>query len=78
MNRERAFGIAGNALDIAQDLSGHAMLRNPETLRPEITREDLLDELKISHAAFVKATGEAYGLYSKIIEWAQEYPLEKE
>lgn len=79
MNRDDAFDIAMECLNLAQDLSGHAILRTPDTLKDNLSHEDLLDELKISHQAFVKATKEAYALCNKITEWASEYPLvEKE
>lgn len=77
MNREQAFGIVMESLDLAQDLSGHAMLRNPDWLKPELTYEEVVEELKTSQTAFVKATGQAYDLYIKINEWAKEYPLEE-
>lgn len=79
MNRHDAFGIAAECLDLAQNLSGHAMLRDPKNLKDNLSYEDLLDELKISHQAFVKATEAAYALDKKITDWADEYPLiEKE
>jgi hypothetical protein len=78
MNREQAFGIGMEALDLAQDLSGHALLRDPQYINPKLTNEELVDELKTSHKAFVKATKQAYDLCNKISDWANEYPLEED
>lgn len=78
MNRTKAFAIVGESLDLAQDLSGHAMLRDPKTLKETLSREELIEELNISHQAFVKATRAAYDLNNKLTEWASTYPLIKE
>jgi len=79
MNRQEAFDIARESLELAQDLAGHAVLRDPAMLKDNLSYEDLIDELKVSHQAFVKATKAAYALDKKITDWADEYPLvEKE
>lgn len=78
MNRHNAFGIATECLNLAQDLSGHALLRNPDNLKDDLSCEELIEELKISHQALAKAAEAAYSLDRKITEWANEYPLIKE
>lgn len=79
MNRDKAFEIAGEALDLAHNLSFHAEFRNPKDLRWRMrfgANKRLLAKLKKNHEAFVFYTKQAYDLYNEIVEWADTYPLE--
>lgn len=77
MNRSEAYAIAGELLDLAQDLAGHARFRDPANIKKDFSKEEFLYELKMSHDVFVRSTDKAYDLVNKVAAWADEYPLEK-
>lgn len=81
MNREKAFAIAGEALDLAQYLDYPAKLRNPNHLKRRyrwFANKFLLSELKDYYTGTETASRDAYALYNKLIDWANTYPLEGE
>jgi hypothetical protein len=75
--REKAFGVAGSALNLAQDLLFHAKLRNPKKIRLKYRFLPWVwwKEMHESHEYFELLTGAAYELYNEVMDWADEYPL---
>ena len=79
MNRTKAFDIAGLGLDLAQELGYNVYLRNPKYLKRRyrwFANKALLKELETSHREFEEAQRLAYELYERLINWADEYPME--
>lgn len=79
--RTQAFEVSGEALDLAQDLGCEALLVNPENLKRRyrwFANKTLMSELVERQRRIEKMCEQAYVLYNKVSEWADEYPLEGE
>lgn len=77
--RREAFDTASKALDLVQDLSFNAILRNPKTikLRYRFLPWVWWKEMHESHEYFKLLHESARDLYAELLDWADEYPLIK-
>jgi hypothetical protein len=78
-SRGEAFETAHKALDLVQDLSFHAILRDPKALK---LRYRFLPwvwwkEMNESHEYFKLLHESAKDLYSELLVWAKEYPVDE-
>jgi len=77
--REQAFEVAGQALDLAQDLGYEMHLVNPEHLKRRyrwFANKTLLQEVISRQRRIEKMCKQAYELYNEISAWADEHPDE--
>jgi hypothetical protein len=77
-DRDAAYAVVYEALDLAQDLSFLSELRDPKYLKKGLSKKELKKLLKSNHELNVANTKSAYELLNKIGDWADEYPLKKE
>ena len=77
-DREAAYAIVYEALDLAQDLSFLSELRDPKHLEKGLSKKQLKKCLKEIHKFNVTNTKNAYALVEKIGDWADEYPIKGE
>ena len=81
MTRDKAFDIAGQALNLAQDIGYHVHLRNPKFLKRRFrwfANKAIFEEVKKNYDCFVDHEMQAYALYNELMEWADTYPIEGE
>lgn len=72
-DRDAAYAIVYEALDLAQELSFLSELRDPKHLKKGLSKKELKKLLKDNHKFNVTNTRNAYVLVNKIGEWADEY-----
>ena len=77
-NRDAAYAIVYQALDLAQDLSFLSELRDPKHLKKGLSKKELKKCLKDNHKFNVTNTKNAYKLVEAIGDWADEYEREGE
>jgi hypothetical protein len=77
-DRDAAYAIVYQALDLAQELSVLSELRDPKNLRKGLSKKELKKLLKSNHRLNVANTKSAYELLNKIGDWADEYPIKGE
>lgn len=79
-NRDQAYNVVMEALNLAQDLSYLSEVRDPSNLKltTKLSRRRLLEIIKNTHGYNVTNTRSAYALVEMIGDWADEYPVEEQ
>lgn len=77
-DRDAAYAVVYEALDLAQNLVFLSELRDPKYLKKGLSKKELKKLLKDNHKYNLANTKSAYALVEKIGDWADEYEREGE